>query len=172
MPTLPNNPIVNGQVLSANQGQTIAEIKALIIANKLPAGTATADVILENVLNDATVWDLGFGEDSVAASMTRAFREVNTGRKQTRLDVIPVDDNGSAVDATGTTTGGVNPICLALADAASVCFGRQAGIGWLTNCIGAIGSAFEYSEECGAAVEAYYFCLSQLDCEGITIKVT
>lgn len=100
MSTQPNNPIVSGQVLSANQTQTATDVRALIIAPKLPAGTATADAILENILNDATVWDDGFGEDSVAASMTRAFREVNTGRVQTRLDVVPVDD-AAGTKATG-----------------------------------------------------------------------
>jgi len=103
MPTQPNNPIINGQVLSANLTQSVADVRVLIIANKLPGGTAPADTILANVLNDASVWDTAFGEDSVAAAMTRAFREVNTGRIQSELDVIPVDD-AAGTEATGNVT--------------------------------------------------------------------
>lgn len=103
MPTQPNNPIINGQVLSANLTQSVADVKCLIIANKLPSGTAPADIILENVLNDASVWDTAFASDSVAASMTRGFREVNQGRIQSELDVIPVDD-AAGTAATGDTT--------------------------------------------------------------------
>ncbi len=83
----------------ASSGPAIQEYRALILAQKTASGSAPAEipVSLPNV-EDANAL---FGEGSMAARMAQKFRGRNAF---TNLDVIPLDDDGAAVDATGTLT--------------------------------------------------------------------
>lgn len=83
----------------ASSGAAIQEFRALIMAQKTASGSAPKDipVALPNV-EDANAL---FGEGSMAARMSQKFRGRNAF---TNLDVIPLDDDGSAVAASGTLT--------------------------------------------------------------------
>ena len=80
----------------ASSGPVRQPYRALILAQKLAGGSATANVAISlPTAEDANAF---FGEGSMAALMAIAFRERNAF---TNLDVIPLDDDGAAVDATG-----------------------------------------------------------------------
>lgn len=80
----------------ASSGPVLQPYRAVIFAQKTTAGSATADVAISlPTAEDANAF---FGEGSMAALMAIAFRERNAF---TNLDVIPLDDDGSAVAAAG-----------------------------------------------------------------------
>lgn len=81
----------------ASSGPALQTYRALILAQMTASGTATADVPIS--LPNAENANALFGEGSMAARMAIAFRERNAF---TALDVIPLDDDGAAVDATGS----------------------------------------------------------------------
>ena len=68
-----------------------------IIGQMTTAGSATSGVRLVDI--DLNTQDALFGANSQVTAMINAFRETN---KTSRLDVIPIDDDGSAVSATGS----------------------------------------------------------------------
>ncbi len=72
--------------------------KILFVGQKLPAGSATAATLIENITNGGAE-DALFGAKSMLATLIRANKVRN---QQVQIDVISLDDNGSAVDATGT----------------------------------------------------------------------
>ena len=76
------------------------EQKILLIGQKTSVGTAPANVLVENIGSDLSENGL-FGENSVLAEMVRNIKAVNG---VTRVDAIPIDDGGSAVQATATVT--------------------------------------------------------------------
>lgn len=80
-----------GRVLTTEQ-------RVLIIGQKLPAGTATSGDLVQDIGNNGEQVGL-FGEDAHITYMIDAFKKIN---KNTPLDAISLDDNGAAVDATGT----------------------------------------------------------------------
>lgn len=80
----------------ASSGAPLQTYRALILAQMTATGSATADVpVAVPSAEDANAL---FGEGSMAARMVQKFRERNP---YTNLDVIPLDDDGSAVDAAG-----------------------------------------------------------------------
>ncbi len=80
----------------ASSGPVLQVYRALILAQKLAAGSAPADVpIIVTSAEDANAL---FGEGSMAARMVQKFRDRNAF---TKLDVIPLDDDGGAVKAAG-----------------------------------------------------------------------
>lgn len=85
--------IVNASVEVQNTAQRV-----LFVGQKMPDGSAIALGLVQTILNDNSENQL-FGEDSQLAAMIRAAKKEN---KVTIFDVIPLDDDGSAVDATGT----------------------------------------------------------------------
>lgn len=72
--------------------------KVLFIGQKVVGGTAIADALEANIGNNGEENAL-FGATSMLAQMIRAARALNG---VTQFDAIPLDDNGSGVDATGT----------------------------------------------------------------------
>lgn len=100
-----SKPSVTINLVPANETVSTGPQKVLIIGQKLTEGTASAGVLVEDIGNDNS-WDDLFGDQSMIASMVRAFRRIN---KVTRLDAIPVADatgtNASAaVSFSGTAT--------------------------------------------------------------------
>lgn len=71
--------------------------RVLVIGQKI-AGTATTGDLQQDIQNDNS-WDTLFGKKSRIAAQIRAFRKINPF---TSMDAIGLDDNGAAVDATGT----------------------------------------------------------------------
>ena len=80
----------------AQQGPSLKEFKALLIGNKLAAGTKAADEVVN--VTSASQAQQYFGAGSVLAKMVEAFLAAN---KVTGLYCIPMDDDGAGVAATG-----------------------------------------------------------------------
>jgi len=76
------------------------EQRILLIGQKTSAGSATQEILVENILNDESENAL-FGKNSILAEMVRNIKAVNV---VTRVDAIPIDDGGSSVAATATVT--------------------------------------------------------------------
>lgn len=76
------------------------EQRVLLIGQKTAAGSAAAEVLVENIGSDLAENGL-FGENSILAEMVRNLKAVN---KVTRVDAIPIDDGGGSVSATATVT--------------------------------------------------------------------
>ena len=87
--------IVSALTVVPNEAQRV-----LFVGQKLAGGTAVAGELQEGIQNDNS-WDALFGADSMLAAMIRSARLLN---QKTQFDAIALDDNGSAVDATGTIT--------------------------------------------------------------------
>lgn len=91
-------PNVSVSILNASQAVENTDHRILFVGQKIAAGSATAGVLVENILNDNGENGY-FGESSMIAAMIRAAKVEN---KVTRMDALPLDDNGSGVAATGT----------------------------------------------------------------------
>lgn len=91
-------PKVAVSILNASQAVENTAHRVLFVGQKVAAGSATAGALVENILNDNGENTL-FGENSMLAAMIRAAKVEN---KLTRMDALPLDDSGTAVDATGT----------------------------------------------------------------------
>ena len=89
----------------AAAGLAIQPYRALIFAQMTSSGTATANVPVSVPASDTA--DTLFGPGSHAARAVKAFREEN---RTIPLSVIPLDDAGAAVTATGTITFGGVPV--------------------------------------------------------------
>lgn len=82
--------------------------RCLLIGQKTDDGSATSGTLVTDVPRDDASINALFGADSHLAMIARAYRSVN---KRTRVDALPLDDNGSGVAATasvafsGTATG-------------------------------------------------------------------
>lgn len=98
--TTQSNPNVTINIVGALTEVANEPQKVLFVGQKLAAGTAIDGELQEGIQNDAS-WDTLFGADSMLAAMIRTARLLNT---KTQFDAIALDDNGSAVDATGTIT--------------------------------------------------------------------
>jgi phage tail sheath gpL-like len=84
-------------VPSSEEVQNTAQ-KILFVGQKLPAGTATAGSLIENIANGGSE-DTLFGAKSMLGTLIRANK---TRNQQVQIDAIALDDAGSAVQATGT----------------------------------------------------------------------
>ena len=78
----------------------VTEHKVLFIGQKTSDGSATALALSESV-QDAGDIEAKFGQRSLLTQMLRSARRIND---TTQFDAIPLDDDGSAVDATGVIT--------------------------------------------------------------------
>ncbi len=92
-----SQPDITINILPATETISNEPQRVLFIGQQLPAGSAVSGVLQEDIQNDKAEDGL-FGKDSFLAHMIRAGRVVN---KNTQFDAIGLDDDGSAVDATG-----------------------------------------------------------------------
>lgn len=82
----------------------IQPYRALVLGQKTAGGSAPANVPVP--ISDPGEVESLFGDGSMAARLARAFRGVN---RFNDMDVLPLDDDGGAIAATGTITfGGTN----------------------------------------------------------------
>ena len=94
-----SKPNVTLNIIPAEQLATVEGHKVLIVGQLLAAGSATGGELVRD-LDDATNVINGlFGTRSIVAEMCREFKKYN---KITAVDVLPLADNGSAVDATAS----------------------------------------------------------------------
>ncbi len=87
-------PIVSLQIQLAKGTPVNAPQRILIVGQKT-AGTALADVLVENIPNTRDE-DVLFGADSMVAAQVRAFKAIN---QVSQVDVIPLSDDGAGVAA-------------------------------------------------------------------------
>jgi phage tail sheath gpL-like len=92
-----SNPIINITKAPAEQSISNAPQKVLIVGQQT-GSVYTSGSLVENIGN-ANVEIGNFGKGSQIAEMVKAFKSVN---QVTRLDAIPIDDNGSGIRATGS----------------------------------------------------------------------
>jgi phage tail sheath gpL-like len=85
----------------AQQGPTLQSYQALLIGQRLAAGTKPADQI--DLVTSAAQARQYYGAGSMLASMVASFLAAN---KQTSLKCIALDDNGAGAAATGDVTFG------------------------------------------------------------------
>ena len=90
-------PKVNVNIVPSSEEAENTGQKILFVGQML-TGTATAGALVENVANGGAE-DALFGATSMLATLIRANKVRN---QQVQIDVIPLADNGSGVDATGT----------------------------------------------------------------------
>lgn len=95
-----SKPEVTFNIIPGLQEISNAPQKVLFVGQKTATGTATSGDLVTSIANDSSE-DTLFGEDSMLAAMVRAYKALN---QVTRIDAIPLDDNGAAVDATGAIT--------------------------------------------------------------------
>ncbi len=91
-----SKPSVTLNIIPAEQIAKVSEHRVLLVGQML-TGTATAGEIERDVDDATNAINALFGARSQVAEMTREFKDYN---KKTAIDVLPLDDNGSAVDAT------------------------------------------------------------------------
>ncbi len=90
-------PYVNAPLVPESPPASVAPKLTTIIGQMLPAGTATAGVLTENI--NVFQANTLFGAGSMLATMINNFAKIN---QVSEVDVVALDDNGAAVDATGT----------------------------------------------------------------------
>ena len=95
-----SEPSVTLNIIPAQLLATVAEQKVLMIGQMLAAGTATAGDLIIEMPNDGSE-DTLFGQGSHLAGMVREFKKLN---RVTQLDIIPLDDDGAAVQGTCVVT--------------------------------------------------------------------
>lgn len=91
-----SNPKVNIQIIPAVQEVQNEAQRILFIGQKLAAGTAPTGDLVISIGNDNEQNAL-FGQGSILANMIKAAKKYN---KISRIDAIPLDDDGAAVAAT------------------------------------------------------------------------
>ena len=94
-----SNPKTTFTIVAANTVVENAEQKVLLVGQMI-SGTATPGALVTNIQNESSENDL-FGRQSQLAEMVRAFKRINP---VSRLDAIPLADNGSGVAATAAVT--------------------------------------------------------------------
>jgi len=94
-------PEISLQIIPASQLAGVLGQNALIVAQMLAAGTATAGDLYDNITNNTSQNNTLFGRRSHLAGMIRNFKREN---EISRLDAIPLDDNGTAVQGTSVFT--------------------------------------------------------------------
>jgi phage tail sheath gpL-like len=98
MPIL--SPNTTFQITRAAALAGILDQRVLLVGQMLAGGTATTDVLIQDIPNDSSENTL-FGRRSHLAGLVRAFKVENP---TTQLDVIPLDDAGAAVAGTAVMT--------------------------------------------------------------------
>lgn len=93
-----SNPEVNIQIIPASEGARDQDQKILFLGQQTSAATKPTGKLVKDIGNENEE-NTYFGENSILASMIRSAKYYN---KLTRMDAIPVDDDGAAVAATGT----------------------------------------------------------------------
>ena len=83
----------------AQQGPSIQPYKVLIMGQKLAVGTK-AELLIDRITNESEARQF-YGAGSHLSQMIKKYLSVN---RITEMDAIAIDDNGSAVDSTGTIT--------------------------------------------------------------------
>lgn len=89
-------PEVTLSIIPAAQLAKVQEQKVLFVGQMVAAGSATAGELIQDHPDDGTE-DALFGQTSHLAGLVREFKKLN---KRSRLDILPLDDDGSAVKAT------------------------------------------------------------------------
>jgi len=95
-------PGITANIVGSNTIQNNQPQRVLLVGQKSGAGTAPAGELVENIGNNGEHNAL-FGENSMLANMVNAFK-VDGSNTVTRLDAIPLDDDGGATQATSTLT--------------------------------------------------------------------
>lgn len=98
--TIIRQPRTNVSIIPASTEAQNTEQKILFVGQMESSGTATAGELVENVANGG-VEDVLFGRTSMLATLIRANKVRN---QEIQIDVIPLDDAGGGVAATGTIT--------------------------------------------------------------------
>jgi phage tail sheath gpL-like len=93
-------PNVSLQIIPAQQLAGVVEQRVLIPGQKLVAGSAPSGELIQDFPNDGSE-DTLFGRRSHLAGLVRKFKEIN---KVSKLDIIPLSDNGTAIKGEGTIT--------------------------------------------------------------------
>ena len=93
-------PRVNVTIVPSSEEAQNTEQKILFIGQKLPSGTATALVLIDNIANGGAE-DALFNRKSMLATLIRANKVRN---QQVQIDAIALDDNGGGVAAAGIFT--------------------------------------------------------------------
>jgi phage tail sheath gpL-like len=99
--TIIKQPDVSITLANADREVSNKAQKALIIGQKVTAGTATVDLLETNILSSGSPEDGLFGVNSQLAGAIRAFRKINP---LVQIDAIPLDDDGSGVPRLVTIT--------------------------------------------------------------------
>jgi len=89
-------PDIEFSILEAVEDSIFEEQRVLMVGQMLPGSIATENVLIENF---TTVDDALFGARSVLTQMILAFKRINS---ETRLDVLPLEDGGGSVKASGS----------------------------------------------------------------------
>lgn len=89
-------PRVNITIEPQPVNKIVEEQRILFVGQKVAAGTALGDTLVENIGND-NEQDTLFGAKSMLAGMVRAAKAYN---KTTRMDAIVLDDAGASVPST------------------------------------------------------------------------
>jgi phage tail sheath gpL-like len=92
------NPKINADIIPASLQETAEDVKILFVGQKTSSGSAAAGSLVQSIGSIIEI-NAKFGEDSMIASGLRGAKKIN---KITRMDAIPLDDDGSAVAATAT----------------------------------------------------------------------
>lgn len=98
MPTVINEPEVSISLISADTLVGNKPHRILVVGQKTAAGSAASGALVTNIQNDRSVINALFGANSQIAGAIRNARRYNT---KTRIDAIPLSDNGSGVAAVG-----------------------------------------------------------------------
>ena len=94
-----SKPNVSISIIRAEQLAAAVDHKVLIIGQQAADATATERTLVEGVSEDFAEIAALFGERSILAEMVREFKRINA---RSTVDVIPIDDNAGATDATAT----------------------------------------------------------------------
>lgn len=105
MASITSQPDITFNIVPAASTVSNNEQKVLFVGQKLPAGTATAGALTQDIANNTSTINTLSGEGSMMSEMLRSARALNG---VVQFDAIFLDDDGSATDATSvfTITGG------------------------------------------------------------------
>lgn len=95
--TIIRQPRTNVNIIPSSEEAENTAQKILFVGQQLPAGSATAGALVENIANGGAE-DALFGAKSMLAYLIRANKVRN---QQAQVDAIPLDDDGGATQATG-----------------------------------------------------------------------
>jgi len=91
-------PRVNATLSGKNPPQGVSQQRVLFVGQKTGSATAVSGELVTDIQNDPILLDNLFGRQSDLAKAIKSFRATNL---ITNIDVISLDDDGAAVQATG-----------------------------------------------------------------------